>query len=80
MPCNSHIEITSVEIDDMIRLTARGVQVIVTKTGKPLWLPLEHIDFKPGRVIVPVWLANKIWGNHDKGRETSKRTATLQAM
>ncbi len=77
MPCNSHIEITSIKIDDIVRSTARGVQVIVTKTGKPLWLPREHIDFKPGRVIMPVWLVNKIWGKYDKDRKTSKRAATL---
>lgn len=70
--CNSHTEITSVEIDDIIESTDMGIRVIITKTGKPCWLPAQYIDFMPGRVIVPVRLAKKIWGNNDKGRATSK--------
>ena len=81
MLCNNHTEITSIEIDNIVESTDMGVQVIITGTGKPLWLPIEHVDFTPGRVIIPAWLARKIWKkSYDKGRETSKRVATLQAM
>lgn len=77
---NNHIEITSIEIDNLIESTDMGVQVIVTRTGKPLWLPAEHIDFMPGRVIIPAWLARKIWGNNNaikKGRAIPERPAAL---
>ena len=83
MSCHDHIEITSIEIDNLVESTDVGVQVIVTRTGKPLWLPVEHIDFMPGRVIMPAWLARKIWGDNNaikKGRAIPERAASLQAM
>jgi len=61
MLCNNHIEITSIEIDNLVQSTEMGVQVIVTRTGKPLWLPAKYVDFMPGRAIIPAWLARKIW-------------------
>ena len=83
MFCNNHIEITSIEIDNLIESTEMGVQVIVTRTGKPLWLPTEHVDFMPGRAIIPAWLARKIRGNNNpikKGRAIPERPAALQEV
>lgn len=77
---NNHIEITSIEIDNLVESTEMGVQVIVTRTGKPLWLPAKHVDFKPGRIIMPTWLVKKIWGNNNaikKGRGIPERPAAL---
>lgn len=83
MLCDNHIEITSIKIDNLIESTEMGVQVIVTKTGKPLWLPAEHVDFMPGRAIIPAWLARKIWGNSNaikKSRAIPERPAALQEV
>lgn len=80
MLCHDHIEITFIEIDNLVESTEQGVKVIVTRTGKPLWLPAEHVDFMPSRIIIPAWLARKIWGNNNaikKGRAIPERLAAL---
>ena len=77
---NNHIEITSIEIDNLVQSTETGVQVIVTRTGKPLWLPARYVDFMPGRAIIPCWLARKIWRNNnanEKGLSIPERSAAL---
>jgi hypothetical protein len=39
----------------------RSIVVEDIETGKDLRLPKQHIDFRPGLVVIPVWLARKIF-------------------
>ena|GEM_PF-5433411 len=57
---DSRIEKLAVKIDDIIQSSANGVQVRISKTGKLCWLSAQHVDFMPGRVIIPAWLAKKL--------------------
>lgn len=47
------------EISGIPKTTARGVKVISKKTGKSAWLPRAFLDFLPGHVVLPQWLAKK---------------------
>ena len=58
---SSRIEVTTLEISDIVKTTADGVTVIVKKTGKKCHLPYKDVDFLPGLAIIPVWLFDKIY-------------------
>jgi hypothetical protein len=53
-----------VEINGIKDTSARGVQIIIKKTGRPVWIPREirrrPIQFCPGRVYLPGWLADRV--------------------
>lgn len=51
--------VTIIEISGIDETTDRAVKVINKQTGKPIWLPRAEINFKPGLVILPEWLARK---------------------
>lgn len=51
---------TAIEISDIIRTTERVVEVIIKATGKPASMPRDLVEFFPGVVYVPAWLAQKI--------------------
>jgi hypothetical protein len=36
------------------------VCVVFEKTQKAAWLPLREVDFMPGHIVMPIWLARKI--------------------
>lgn len=38
----------------------RGVCVILKESGKRAWLPKAELDYLPGAVVVPGWLARKM--------------------
>ncbi len=46
-------EVVTLDIAGILQTTRRGVKVTVQATGKALWLPRSHVDFMPGRVIIP---------------------------
>lgn len=46
--------------------TDEGIQVMVRATNKLAWLPKRHLDYLPGAVVVPVWLARKIREGKDE--------------
>ena len=58
---SSHTETTALEITDIIKITPRGITVVVKETGKELNLPVNHVDFMPGLAIIPAWLFRKIY-------------------
>jgi len=41
-------------------VTDKGVCVILQESGKRAWLPIDALDFLPGAVVVPGWLAEKM--------------------
>jgi hypothetical protein len=53
-----------VEINDITDTRQRAVRVMVKATGRPAWIPREirrrPIQFHPGRVYLPSWLAGRI--------------------
>ena len=49
-----------IKIDDIIRTTDRGAQVMITRTQKPAWVPNRADYFLPGHIFVPRNLADKI--------------------
>jgi len=54
------IPITTMEITGISETGARTVTVIEARSGQEIRLPRSVINFSPGRVIVPVWLMDKI--------------------
>jgi hypothetical protein len=53
-----------VEIDGIPATRERSIQILVKATGRPAWIPREirrrPIQFHPGRVYLPSWLAGRI--------------------
>jgi len=54
------MKVVALEISDILDTREDGVQVLLTESGKTPWLPRGEVQFAPGRVIVPEWLAKKI--------------------
>jgi len=51
-----------VEIHDIAgigRETGRRLEVFFPGRPDPVLLPMSQIDFTPGRVVLPVWLADR---------------------
>jgi len=64
---------TLMEITGILETTAKGIRVIRKKTGRPLWLPREGVEYLPGAVKLPAWLAEKIFNrgrNHEHPRHS----------
>lgn len=40
--------------------TADRVRVVVTATGRAVWLPRSEVDFCTGAVLIPYWLCKKL--------------------
>jgi len=57
-----HQQNTAWVIDDLQPVNDRCVKVLVHSTGKWCTLPRRYIDFQPGLVFLPIWLAAKIKG------------------
>jgi len=49
-----------VPISGIERTEERRIEVIVTATGRPLWVPRSIAQFAPGRVFLPQWFYRKI--------------------
>ena len=49
----------TVEISDIITTTEKGVLLVISETGKAVWLPRNYLDYWPGCGRMPVWLASK---------------------
>lgn len=47
------------EIAGILEISAKGIQVINKKTGKAVWLPKDELQYLPGCVMLPEWLAKK---------------------
>lgn len=58
-------------ITDIIETKERSIQVVLAETGKPCWLPRRLAEFYPGRVVLPMWLADKIL--RKKGKMSDQR-------
>ena len=56
------MEVVVFAIEDILDTSDDGVQVKLAESGRACWLPRNDVQFAPGRVIVPVWLAEKIKG------------------
>jgi hypothetical protein len=48
------------------RPTARPeiVEVVLLQTGKPMRMRRDMVEFWPGRVVMPYWLADKVLKRH----------------
>lgn len=51
---------TPLEITGIGEIRDKTVEVTLKKTGKKCWLKKKLVEFHPGRVYVPQWLAHKI--------------------
>lgn len=49
-----------VHISDIIETRPHGILAIITKTGLPAWLPRDKVNFFPGMVSMPEWLAKRV--------------------
>jgi hypothetical protein len=49
-----------VEINGVFPGTEKGVPVIIKSTGKKANLPRRLVEFHPGLVLMPKWLADRI--------------------
>jgi hypothetical protein len=51
----------ALEITD-VRPTARPeiVEVVLAETGKPMRLRRDMVEFWPGKVFIPLWLAQRV--------------------
>ena len=49
-----------IPIDDILETTADGVQVLISHTGKPAWVPRNDVLFIPGAMMVPAWLGRRL--------------------
>jgi hypothetical protein len=56
---------TAIEITD-VRTTDRPeiIEVVLASTGKPMRLRRDMVEFWPRRVIMPMWLAEKLNTKH----------------
>lgn len=52
---------TAVQVDDL-ETVGWKYRVIVSKTGKVAWLPKDRTEIRPGHVIIPEALAQRILG------------------
>lgn len=50
----------NLEISEILSVGDKDVWVVEKKTGKSRCLPVDHVDFLPGCVRVPAWLAEKM--------------------
>ena len=51
---------TAIEISGIGATSERVVEVIIKATGKPASIRRDMAEFYPGRVFVPLWLAQRI--------------------
>ena len=51
---------TAIEISGIGSTNERVVEVIIKATGKPASIRRDLAEFYPGRVFVPLWLAQRI--------------------
>jgi len=58
-----------IPIAGIIDETDNGIQVVVRTTNKATWLPKSHLDYLPGAVLVPAWLARKIKEGKDESMD-----------
>lgn len=65
---NAKTQITIIEISGIAETADKTVTVVDAKTGKALRLPRSQIDFMPGRVVLPVWLKDKIFKHESEQR------------
>ena len=49
-----------INIDSVEEITDRGVCVVLQRSGKRAWLPIRELDFLPGAIVAPEWLARKL--------------------
>jgi len=50
----------NLEITAIGRTTDRGVEVTLKRTGKNAWVSRRMVEFWPGRIEIPAWLAEKL--------------------
>ncbi|MBW1730032.1 MAG: hypothetical protein JRH08_00875 [Deltaproteobacteria bacterium] len=68
-----------IPIDDILRTTANGVQVLVSHTGKPAWVPRNHVLFIPHAMIVPEWLGRRLlFAETEKPPQTAPREPAVR--
>jgi hypothetical protein len=48
-----------IPIAQILDETERGLKIL-TRAGRRPWLPKDDIDYIPGAVLVPEWLAHRI--------------------
>ena len=51
---------TAIEISGIVDADDWVVEVIIKATGKPASIRRDMAEFYPGRVFVPLWLAQRI--------------------
>jgi hypothetical protein len=56
----AHTPVATLRVDAVSEVIGRRRQVVVTKTGRAVWLPASALQLHPGRVTLPAWLAEKI--------------------
>ena len=60
------MELKVLAISEAPKRTDNQVIVKILDTGKELKLPLSQVEFAPGRVVIPAWLYNQIFGKDKK--------------
>ena len=50
----------AVQISNILDTSPDGIKVEIKKTAEVCWLPRAVVDFFPGHVVMPDWLARKI--------------------
>ena len=50
-------------IDDISAIDGDVIEVILTETGKPARIRRDLAEFFPGKVYVPMWLAERLRSN-----------------
>ena len=50
-----------IRINGILETRDQGIEVEF-KDGGRAWLPRDHVEFYPGRVVVPAWLFKKMKG------------------
>ena len=58
--CRPAAETHVIRISDITATEPTRTQVLVTETGRRVWLPRTHADFGPGRVVIPGWLFKQL--------------------
>jgi hypothetical protein len=60
-------KVAVLEISDVFSSTDRGICVVMN--GKKTWLPRKHTQTFPGKVVIPEWLARKLFkGESSNGK------------
>jgi len=49
-----------VEISGIDEITDRGIKVVLRESGETCWLPKDDVDYLPGCVVIPEWLARRM--------------------